>query len=364
MKNPLKQIGFLSGRKSLVEQAADALCAALQKGVWTGMLPAERLLCRMLGVSRPVLRRAIHRVEEKGWVRVSRGHPARILRSPCGAGEVAGQKQVVMLQRRPVRDSSPWALMIRDEIRRELAVRGCRLEQVVDLRLNRKRPQTVLRQLELQHQPARWLLLSLPFSAQRWFQEQKKPAVVMGHVFPGIELPSVDYDWRAVARHAAGMFLGLGHLRAVFLTRSGAAGELAAAEGFEEAFRQAPKTTFHIIRHSGDVDEIRLYLKSLFIPVSRPTAVLVSHAMDVLVVRDYLNEAGWRVPGDVSLMTMGEENFLERIRPTLARYEVDSLKLARAACRLLERPDEKRRTIRLIARFRRGETLGSPGKDF
>src|SRR5664279_3342353 len=97
-KSSSKNTGLLPRKKSLAEQTADNLRLSIRRGAWTNCLPPERTLSRMADVSRPVLRRALHRLCDEGVVEIVRGHPAQILSHPPGRKKTASVgKRVVLL---------------------------------------------------------------------------------------------------------------------------------------------------------------------------------------------------------------------------------------------------------------------------
>lgn len=350
----------LFARKSLVEQVADTLRVAIEEGKWTRYLPPERSLCRLIDASRPTMRRAIHLLQAEGRLRIIRGHPTEIIQRTVSCAPVKEFK-VVMLAGVSLHTLDQWHLMVIDEIRKELANNGCHFEYVVDLRLKRNNPDSVLRTLIDQYEAQHWILYSMPLPVQQWFEDRGFPATLMGHSFPGISLPSVDEDTRVLTRHAMGVLLGLGHRKIVFFSKSaGAAGDAASQTGFEEAIKSHPDGNFQVERHSGDRDQIRARLKRLFLVRERPTGLLVSNAMDTLVVLTWMMSVGIRTPEDVSLISLETASFLNRIVPSVARYEGDSLEFAREVCRLANRMTEKNTAIRLIPSFSRNQTVGRP----
>ncbi|MBU4211578.1 MAG: GntR family transcriptional regulator [Verrucomicrobia bacterium] len=362
-KKTSESTGLAFKRKSLVEQIADTLRSSIRQGVWQDFLPTERSLCGTMQVSRPVLRRAIHGLQQEGWLSLVRGHPTRIVNPSHGRRSLSKPKRVIMLSCNPLGSLGHWFHVAMDEIRKEVYDFGHRLEFVVDYRLRRNAVAPVLRTLVQQYEADHWILISPPLAVQQWFQEHRLNAVVSGHTFPGINLPSVDIDLRAVTRHAAGIFLGLNHRKIVYLARfSAAAGDLAAEEGFTTAFQTQPDAVIDIIRHSGHMDQIRSRFVTLFAAPQKPTAILVSHAKDTLAVLTYLLGCKIRVPQDVSLISVQPDNVFERVFPSPAFYEYDPVKYARLICRLIRNPPSTIQPIRIIPSFYRGDTLARPGR--
>lgn len=363
MKKRESQVGLFPWRKPLVLQIADVLRHSLQRGQWQAYLPPERSLCELVQVSRPILRQALQLLQKEGLIRITHGQPTRILTPKRSQRRMASSGLVVLLLCRPLRSTGPSELLMIDELHRRLFERNCHLEIIHDLRLRWKDPRAVLQQILRRHEATSWILYSQPASVQRWFHQHRVRSVILGSPFPGVQLPSVGEDQRAVCRHAAGLFLGLGHRRiAYFRRQTGAAGDLAGEQGFREAFRSAPAegATPMVVRHRGTVEHIRAHLRTLFAAPNCPTAILVSHVEDVLTLFTHLLWSGLRVPDNVSLIARQDDGFLARIVPPIARYELDPQKHARLLCQLLDVSSiasSSRRHIQIFPTFQRGESL-------
>lgn len=256
---------------------------------------------------------------------------------------------------------SQWSIVAIDEIRKELYDRGFYLDTVASL-FWKKNPEGLLERLLDQHDAHCWILAGVPFSVQYWFQERNLNAVVMGNAFPEIRYPFVNDDLSGVTRHAAGTFLGLGHRDIVFFMRKlGSAGEMAEERGFMEAFRTVKDASCRVVTHTGGVNEIRSALQRVFMAKKRPTAVLVSHAMDALAVVIWFLEKGIRVPRDVSLISFQWESCLDAVRPLPAYYKSDPKEHARKLCRLAIAPWHKKKSPSLIIpNFFKNGTVAPP----
>ena len=199
-------------------------------------MPGERELSRQLDISRPTLRLALERLRAEGWLKVTPGSQRWIL--PRGPRRVATQPQVVgVLTPLPLREIPPFALCWMDRLRELLARAGVKLEIHSGRRWYSRRPEKDLSALTQQSPAAAWLLFVTSERMQRWFADSGLPAALSGSCHPGIVLPSVDFDYRAICRHAVGQFLRRGHRRIALLMHGGeTAGDRESAAGFTEAF--------------------------------------------------------------------------------------------------------------------------------
>jgi DNA-binding transcriptional regulator YhcF (GntR family) len=362
LKKPAPPGSAPFAKRLLADQIADNLRQAMARGIWEHQLPTERALSEQMGVSRPVLREALHRLRDEGWLQIGAGHAARILPHRTDPVREEGRR-IVFLLARPLIHVDREALLTLDELRKRLYLKGWRFEVAMDQRLRRRHPAPILDALVRHYEAGHWILSSVTREVQAWFQSSSLSAVVLGDTFPGIHLPSVDADHRVIARHAVGFFLGRGHRSiACFNRREAAAGDLAMEAGFLEAFQGAENSEHSVIRHSGEVAEIRLRLKRLLKSNRCPTALLVSHALDTLTILTSLLQWGIKVPEDVSLISRQSAVFFSRLAPSPAYYDLDSVKLAARLLRLIERPTSSGGKIRLLPPLVKGETLAPARK--
>ena len=304
----------------------------------------------------------MHALRDEGMLRITKGRPAEIIgqvRRPSAHGD---KNRVALLFIHPANSISQWSLMAVDEIRRGLNARGFQFELIVEPKASRAQPGKVFQALLERHPAHHWILAGTTSAVQEWFRERPLNAVTMGNVFPVTGLPFVNDDLRGVTRHAAGVFLGLGHRHIAFLMRqSGGAGEADEEGGFREAFRSESQAIPLVLKHGGTVEQIRHRLQRSFLKPSRATALLVSHAEDTLVALNWFWEKSIPVPHDVSIISYQWESYLERVRPVPAWYYTDPKAHAKKLCRLIFNPPSDRRSPRLhIPIFYKNDTLAPP----
>lgn len=350
-------------RLPLAGQIANNLREAILAGRMTMSLPPERELCEMFHASRPVIRQALHTLKSEGHLRIRRAHRAEIVKQPLHKRKDGKNQQVVFLYTEQQLYLGQWTLMAIDELQRTLHSQGYDFDLVMNNNINRLHPQKQLEKLTQRFQNAHWILGGSSLAMQEWFATQPLRVISMGNAYSNIRIPFVNDDLRAVARHAADVFLSYGHQRIAFLARRvGTAGELNMEGGFLEAFKAKQKVTAQIIRHSGEVEEVTKRLEALFLSKANlVTALLLSHAEDTLVVYHWLLKKGYRVPQDISLISLQWEGYLERLRPMPAWYYTDPKLHARKLCRLILNPWNEKRAPRLIfPAFIKNETLAAP----
>jgi hypothetical protein len=310
-------------RPSLSSQAAAALRAEIENGVWGERLPGERLLAQRLGVSRPTLRAALDSLTDEGWLERRQGLPTRVLR---GGTPPAEQPRVVrVLTPVPLREMPPLTVCWLDELRERLAAAGHALELVVRPTIATSRGARGLAHLERSH-----------------------PG--------GVYLPSVDLDYRAVCRHAAGLLRAKGRRRPVLLLPNTAApGDAESAEGFLEGF-----PTARVLRHDGTPAGLCRQVRGVCTGREGADALVVGRSVHALTALTCLLAEGLRVPRDVALIARDGDAFLAHAVPAPARYVSDPRRWSAAVARLVLRLAEGGRTRsqhRLMPDFVAGGTL-------
>jgi len=198
-------------RVSLVAQVADILRQALDERRWTGALPAETALARQLQVSRMTLRGAVRILAQEKRLRVANGRRAQILAKPRTRTRRAAQV-VGVVSPQPI-DAGPRFGSYYETYRAKLQDAGVRVDFHFGTRFYGRRPQRALAAFLRETKANLWVILASTVQLQHWFHAHGVPVILDGSCQPGISLPALDIDYRAVCRHAVGTLTGLGHRR-------------------------------------------------------------------------------------------------------------------------------------------------------
>lgn len=350
-------------RSSLVAETLRVLREAITSGRWKDELPGERRLCEEWHISRPTLRAALTALAAEGRVIIAQGKPTRVCAQPTPAATVAGQPQpltVCLLSPEPLHAMPPFVLLWVDELRSQLASEGHLLQVHVGRAWSGgKNPARALQSLTATVPAAAWVLYRSTEAMQQWFEQRQIPCVVVGSVFKGLSLPSVDRDHRAVCRHAVGLMAARGHQRlALLIQEPQYAGDRESEAGFEEGLQAAAArgVTGHIQRHDGNREGLLKALDRLVSARQRPQALLIARTSSALTVCTALLQRGLRIPQDVALICRDDDVFLDETLPQIARYSITAGTFAKRIFRLVRQPGARGDT-KVMPEFVKRESL-------
>jgi LacI family transcriptional regulator len=350
-------------RVSLVAQTATILRENLQAGVWADVLPGEQDLCERYKVSRVTLRAALLQLQREGWFAGGQGQRRRILHPQPHLPPTGPSDSVVLLSPSPLADLPAPVLFWVDALRDHLTAAGYRLQFQTSPVAASPQPDHMLESLVRRFHPACWVLYLSTAPMQHWFARRGLPCVLAGSRHLHVELSSVDIDYAATCRHAAGLFAAQGRrTMALLMPHSGQAGNLESERGFVEAgdrLRSQGVIT-SVVHHNGTVAGICRILDSLLGGGRRPTGLLVAKPAHVLTAVSHLLRSGVRLPQDLSLISRDDDPLLEHLVPAVTRYHADPVLFARRVSRvvvdLVRNGARRRHDFRLMPALLRGET--------
>lgn len=348
-------------RSTLTSQTTALLESGLREGRWTGQLPGQHELCTQLGISRTTLRAALRDLASRELIDLRQGCPMTIRTSPAAATAVRGLTQVVLLLPEPMWRLRPSLARWVSELRPLLQRTGLELILHEGGRQYRARPAAQLERLLRSHPRSAWVLFASSRAMQQWFAERGLPVILVGPVFPGLDLPSIEYDHAAIARHAAGRLAAAGHQRtAILLQHTGSAADATTCDAFAAA-RPAGTPPPLILEHDGSLAQIESRLRRLAGLRERPTALFITKTLAVPATLTILPRLGLQIPRDLSVICREDDPFLDFLAPAVARYSSDSSAIARklavALARLARGQSLKVFHDRLMPRFLAGASI-------
>jgi LacI family transcriptional regulator len=349
-------------RLTLVPQVAEALRRGIRLREWVGRMPAEAALASQLQVSRMTLRAGMKIMAEENRIRISRGRRAFILSGQRSSGRVRqGQTVGIMM---PVDLFAPPFGVYYGAFCDILHDAGVRTRYYSGLRFYQRDPTRALEELLREAKVDFWVLTMSTGAMQRWFAHRQIPVMVDGSCQAGVRLAGLDVDYRAVGRHAAGVLLGLGHRRVVFLAvKSQAGGDAASEIGFSEGFSKVPSFPGGPrVVHVGDSPAgICSGLSRLFRSESQPTALFCQRTGIATVAMSYLTNRGHRVPRDFSLICRDSAPHMDFMVPSIARYTFKADGYARRLARMTFKHFEGTLSPEqqfILPAFARGDSIG------
>ena len=352
-------------RTSLADQTAAGILKALEDGAWAEYLPSERRLCEVFQVSRPTIRGALRSLAKSGRVEIHQGRRTRLLAQPTRATGPRS-RLVGLITHEDISHVTPSSYQLVSKMQAHLAEHGYSVEilvcPAVSPRAQRRKLEAFLRQYRV----CCCVLLSVNNHLKQWFAERKFPALVLGSCDAGVQLPSIDIDFRSICRHAAGVFLRHGHRHiAIVLPNTQIGGDLASERGFEEAVTQWNLTAQEpsraiIVRHNGTAQNITSRLDAIFNSPHPPTGLLVVKPLHVYIVIIYLLQRGLAVPNTVSLIARDQDYVFEMVDPPITHYkyqgDVFVHRLTRLVLKLINQGSLKPETILLFPDYVKGGT--------
>lgn len=348
-------------RSSLVAETIRVLREAIAAGRWSEELPGERRLCEEWHISRPTLRAALNALSAEGVITISQGKPTRVSQQTGMSVKTPPQTLTVgLLSPDPLHAMPPFTLLWVDELRSQLASEGHLLQIHVGRAWSGgKNPARALATLINTVPATTWVLYRSTEAMQQWFEEKQIPCVVVGSVFKGVRLPSVDRDYRAVCRHAVGTLAARGHQRICLLIQEPQyAGDRESEAGFEEGLQVAAArgASGYIQRHDGSREGLLKALDRLVTARQRPQALIIARSSCALTVCTALLQRGLRIPQDMALICRDDDSFLDESVPQIARYSVTASTFAKRIFRLVRQPGVKGDT-KVMPEFVRRESL-------
>lgn len=308
-------------RQSLCLQTSEILRKAMSEGIWGEYLPGERELSQRLHVSRPTLRAALDILQREKLIKSAPGQRRKILHPPHAP---AHQKpsSVVLISQVPLHAMSHNRIFLFDHLQRVLQENDIHFEMFNNAALGSNRPRAILNQLEKKINGRAYVLVRTSQQVQEWFQERGLPCMIIGSPFPGVHIPSIECDYPALGRHAAGVLLGRGH-RSLLLVApaTNLAGDIETSEAFQQEVQRSGHLSAkcHVIRHTNNLDDLLVQFDKLR-KSGKPTAAFTIYPQAAAAILTHLLAKGVRVPEEFSLLCRDNAPFFEWVTPNVAHY--------------------------------------------
>lgn len=327
----------MPSRGSLVTECVRVMRERIAAGEWTGLLPGERRLAETLQVGRDTIRLTLQRLEREGVISAAdAGSRRRITAESTQVPQAGRPLKIGLLAHRRLEQLPQPMLLEIDRIRDALSAKGGSLEVFAPGWYERRSPEQRLESLIRSEVCGAWMLLRSSAAVQGWFMKHGVPGLIRGYPHPGIDLPHIDVDWQATARHAAGQLWRMGHRRVVVLTPAESLmGVQAAVRGVMELGEPGFEAMV-MVEDGSTAGVCRVLSRSLHLK-HPPTAIIATRPRQAATALSWLASEGVRVPGHLSLISLAWEPFLDHLVPEITGYRVDADHLAKLVARRLER---------------------------
>lgn len=325
---------------SLAATTAKAIAAAIDSGRLRQRLPPERQLSRQLGVSRPVLRSTLRTLEAKGLLSPAAGRNGRtILQHKKRNRRPSVAREVFFLQSSLPFDQFNENLRTQEFLAENLSPSGTSFHVTTLAEPSPKRLINALDKTVAASPDAVWIIHLAPQEVQQWFQDRALPTILLGSPQEGISLPSIDEDYGAACRHAAGMFLARGHSRLALLKRHlQLVGDAISSNAFTEGAKLQPDRNIDIIHdlHDSTVTGICKAVDRLLAHPKCPTGWLIVSARTYFTVASHLMTKGIHPGKQISLICRDADPYFEVLLPSVAHYRRDVQKKNSLLLKLLQ----------------------------
>jgi LacI family transcriptional regulator len=358
----------LPKRTSLVHETAVTLKEWISTGILNDPLPGELQLKSRLGVGRNTLRLALKSLAQQGWITGAvKGQQRRVRTGHRPSGNEVASALL------PVTFMSPYPIVLRvtllklEELRIRLAEQGRGLRFISPAIFRLKHPERHLHRLVREHPSAAWVLYSMGAAIQHWFDEQSIPALLFGSPFPGVKLPFVVPNWETAAFHAGIQLVRQGHrVIGILEQQERFPGLLAAERGLHRALATAPddpaRARVIVLKDDLTPESVAHSLESAFALKERPTALVLTRALQTLTCLSWLVSRGIQVPRDVSLLSLADDSWFTEFQPAVSYYRSDAKvmghRIAERVMELVANGQVARRSIRIPMEYIPGATIG------
>ncbi|HCR28766.1 MAG TPA: hypothetical protein DIV79_01950 [Opitutae bacterium] len=334
-------------------------------GVWQGTLPSERQLTDHYQVSRGTLRHALKSLQEEQVIKSVPGSGYILLKKVRKPPDKQKNVSIGLLIGRSVehrtnRDRA-WIL----ELQQRLSKRDWNLHIHEGITEIERSPKTGVAKLFNATNHDCWLLHTCNQAIQFEFQNTRNQSIICGSPFEGIDLPSIDVDFRALGRHAAGAIIAKGHRHIGFVSgKEPFPGDAKLLEGFREGIsRSSSNATFKLTRYSNPRHSYASFFNRISSHKDPTTALFIDCPYQLLNLHSQAAKTGTRIPEDLSIVCRQGTDFLNYIAPDVTRYEFNTKEMARKVHQEIEsavRGDSlKDRRVLVLPDFHEGQTLKS-----
>ncbi|MFD2157670.1 substrate-binding domain-containing protein [Rubritalea tangerina] len=347
--------------KNKSAQAAEHIKKLIEVGHFSTTLPSERQLADQLLVSRNCVRDALEILTNEKVLAPSEPSKRRQILIDSETPSQQKIERCIIITPTPEHKAPSKLLVQVAKLRNLLAPSHVDVSIRSPRAFRRKDPSDELCQIVEENPNTVWVLHQCPESFQLWFQAAQLPTLVFGTIFPSVNLPSIDSDHTATARHAAGQLIRLGHKHiSLVIPRTTLAGAQNAEVGIQQAIEQTQhEVSSTILRHDFNVPRLTTALDKVYRSATPPTAFIIQNHHHFLTVYSHLLSLGLKIPQHVSLISMVDDHSFEYLTPTPASYSTQDKLVKSLAASILGIYQKKKLSACIVPQFQPGQSVSN-----
>lgn len=272
---------------------------------------------------------------------------------------------VTLVSKQPLHAMSRNRLYLFNALNRALQENDIQLKVLSHEEFHSDYPTALLKALEKNMNSGAYLLALTSLRIQEWFVANGIPSLILGSAFPGIQIPSIECDYPALGRHAAGTLLGKGHRNiAMVLPEEPLAGDLETERAFRNEVERDGSVArqCRLIRYSPEPGDLlkkwgRLRKEDLTV-----TAAFSLYPAAALAILTQLLSQQIAVPQEISMLCRDGDPLCKWIHPRLAHYQLPlkqfASRLSNLVLQLVESGSLPMRHTAIMPDLDPGDSLG------
>jgi len=319
-------------KHNLPARIAEAMHTAIRRGELKNPCPGEHKLAESLGVSRSTVRKALAVLVSDGIIETVKGRRPRILLKANSVQSQPRRVCVVNCSKQSAVDQNYFL----HKMHIRLVEEGVEWEEFHVQQLSGSRTKKLLDELVSGRKNTCWVLFLTSDLVQSFFALSGQPALIFGSVFPGIALPSIDWDYEALGRHAAHMLIPNGHSRmALFLPRDMGGGDLAAMRGFKTSLAEAGLDIDLEVASDYTRFDMAKACDRLLREANRSVVVFSFRAVFAIALLTRSLSRGIAVPESMSILSRDDHPLFETVFPAIDHYAISETRMLHSTLRMI-----------------------------
>lgn len=331
---------ILSRKLSAAEQMAKVLADAIREGRLAGKLPGVLALASQYDVSPATMRAAIRLLERQEWViNDGPGRPRMAQVPEKDQSDDTKSLNITIFPGIPFIDEDAvfQRVILHMQIMLDLAGHHCRMAQKSQQDLNHD-PARIAR-FVADHPADAWIVIGPQSRVATWFAEQNIPVIGVCGKLIGLPIAGTGFlgmqQFEKVLRH----LIHLGHRRIVFLWPEyrliKEQDPYIEVLGKELASAGITLGTYNLPVWKNSPEGLQEALKEEF-RFTRPTAIITTYGKWMAGVLAFLAQQGLRVPQDISLFSLSDDDWFPWVEPKISCLRGDDMLMVRRVIRWVE----------------------------